>query len=306
MAKVGHTIRCSKILGLIVTGLIKCLGWLPLSVVRILANTYAYVLYLIPNESKRVLKANLQVAYPTFSEAEYKAFIKANIAQSSKTFAEIGAMWCWELDKLLPLIKEVHGQELLDAAFEQNKGVILISPHIGNWELLVPYLSSKYPATFLYRPPNVSSVEGFMVKSRNRFGGDSAPTDNCGVRKLMKALAKNHVSVILPDQDPGKTGGEYAPFFDRPVRTMTLLSKLVKKTQCQTLCAVMKRQPGLNGGFELHLFESPDGIDDCDSLVATTALNKAVEQCIEIAPTQYLWCYKRYRKPPEGVSNLYK
>lgn len=306
MANLGRKLRSSKFLGAISIGFIKFLSWLPLPVVRSLAIAYAYLLYWLPNKSKRVIKINLTTAYTDLSTAQINALVKANLIETSKTFAEIGAMWCWPQEKLLALVKQVHDQALLDEAFSQNNGVILIAPHIGNWELLVPYLSSKYPSSYLYRPPNISAVEGFMVQGRERFGGKLAPTDTRGVRTLMKALANNHVSMILPDQDPGKAGGVYAPFFERPVRTMTLLSKLKQKTNCEILCGVMKRQPGISGGFELHLFAAPQGLDSEDALQATTVLNQAVEQCVQLATEQYLWSYKRYRKPPQGLKDIYK
>lgn len=292
--------------GKLIEKLIIFLSWLPLGVVRLLGILLGSIFYWLPNSSKRVAKINIATALPHLSTVQQKQLLKTNLKETSKVFLELGAMWRWPEDKLLGLIKEVKGQELLDQAVAQGKGVIFIAPHIGNWELIGPYLSSKYPSTFLYRPPNVASVEEFMVKSRGRFGAKLAPTDARGVRTLMKALSNNEVSVILPDQDPGATGGVYAPFFDHPARTMTLLSKLMQKTDCAAVLVVMKRLPGLSGGFALHVIPADEEVKSEDVLQATTALNRGVEQCVEIAPEQYLWTYKRYRKPPEGVVDIYK
>jgi len=292
--------------GWLIEKFITLLSWLPLSAVRVLAMVYAYLSYWLPNNSRRVALINLQTVYTDLSTAEIRSLLKQNLVETSKTFAELGAMWLWNKEKLLPLIEKVSGEEHLKTALDKNSGVIFIAPHIGNWELIGPYLSAQYPSTFLYSPPNVPSAEDFMVKSRGRFGAKLAPTDARGVRTLMKALSNNEVSVILPDQDPGKTGGVYAPFFGRPARTMTLLSKLIQKTECATVCVVMQRLPGLSAGYHLHFLPSPEGIDSEDAEVATKALNKAVENCIQVTPEQYLWSYKRYRKPPSGVEDIYK
>ena len=292
--------------GWILVKLIQGLGWLPLPVTRSLAWLFARLSYLLPNRTKRVAKLNLQVAYPELPPAEINRRLRQNLYENAKTFVELGAMWCWPEHKLLNLIEAVEGESYLNAALAQQRGVIFIAPHIGNWELIGPYLSTQYPSTFLYRPPNVVGIEDFMVASRGRFGAKLAPTDARGVRTLIQALKNREVSVILPDQDPGKTGGVYAPFMGRPARTMTLLAKLIQKTDCATVCVVMQRLPGLNGRFKLHFIPTPSGVDDADPEVAATALNQAVERCIEQAPTQYLWGYKRYRKPPPGVRDLYK
>ncbi len=128
--------------------------------------------------------------FPALSAAEQKQLLNKNLLELGKTITELGPMWCWTSQQILPLIKEIKGQELLDAAIKNQKGVILLGPHIGNWELNAIYLSSLYPATFLYRPPNVSSIDSFMKQARSRFGGKLVPTDLRGVRTLIKALKK--------------------------------------------------------------------------------------------------------------------
>ena len=292
--------------GALVKGFIKFLSWLPLGLARSLAIIFAYLNWWFPNESKRTIKANLKTAFPALNIKQRQFLVKQNLIATSQTFSELGAMWCWHKTKLLPLIKQVSGEEHLQAALAREKGVIFIAPHMGNWELIGPYLSASYPSTFLYRPPNVASIENFMVESRGRFGAELAPTDGRGVRKLMKALKSQQVTVILPDQDPGKTGGVYAPFFDYPARTMTLLSKLKKQTDTSLVAVVMQRLSGLNAGYHLHFLSVPEEVGSQDVHIATEALNRVVEDCVRIAPEQYLWSYKRYRKPPQGYKNIYK
>lgn len=292
--------------GKLLKAIIVFLSWLPLSWVRVLAWIYGSLSYYIPNESRRVALINIKAVYPELSETQQKQLLKQNLVETSKTFLELGAMWCWPSEKLLPLVKQVSGQEYFDKAWQNQKGLILIAPHVGNWELSGTFISEKYPSTFLYQPPNVASIENFMVTSRERFGAKLAPTDAKGVRTLMKVLKNKGLTAILPDQDPGKVGGVYAPFFNRPARTMTLLSKLVQKTDCAVVAIVMQRLPGLSNGYHLHFLPVTEEIADDNPEIATQALNSVVEQCVELAPEQYLWSYKRYRKPPEGIKDLYK
>lgn len=292
-------------LGSFLKGLIVLFSWMPLRLNQMFGSAIGHLLYWIPNSNRRVAKINLQQVYPDLSTKEQSALLKANLIETAKATTELGPVWCWGSDKLLSLIKEVKGQVLIEEAVSKGRGVIFLTPHQGSWELIGPYLSALYPSTFLYRPPNVPSVEEFMVNARGRFGAKLAPTDARGVRLLMKALKGNEVTVILPDQDPGASGGIYAPFFNRPARTMTLVSKLIQKTDCVCLFVVMKRLPKAQG-YVLHVLPADENLASVNADEATQTLNLGVEACIEIAPEQYLWSYKRYRKPPKGVEDIYK
>jgi len=292
--------------GKVLKGIVVFLSWLPLSWIRVLAILFGTLSYYIPNSGRRVTEINLTTAFPDLSDKALKKLVKLSLIEQMKTFLELGAMWCWPKEKLLSLVEGVTGQALFDEAWSQNKGLLLVAPHTGNWELSGTFLSTQYPCTFLYQPPNVSSLEPFMVSSRERFSAKLAPTDAKGVRTLMTVLKNQELTAILPDQDPGPVGGVYAPFFQQPARTMTLLSKLIQKTECPAVAVVMQRLPGLSGGFHFHILALPSDIANKDPVVAATALNQAVEQCVAIAPEQYLWQYKRYRKPPEGVKDVYR
>lgn len=292
-------------LGAILKGFIVFLSWMPLRLNHALGSVLGVLLYWIPNSNRRIAQINIQQVYSDGSPQQQQALLKANLKETAKAFMELGPAWCWQSDKLLKLVKQVNGKGLLDEAIAQNKGVIFLAPHIGSWELIGTYLSVFYPSTFLYRPPNIPSVENFMIKARGRFGATLAPTDARGVRNLMKALKNNEVTAILPDQDPGASGGVYAPFFGRPARTMTLVSKLLQKTDSACLFVVMKRL-SKGQGYALHFLPAQHEVASEEAEVATQALNQGVEQCIAIAPEQYLWSYKRYRKPPAEVADIYK
>ena len=58
-------------------------------------------------------------------------------------------------------------------------------------------------------------------------------------------------------------------------------------------------------GFRMHFLPAPEGIDSPDPVTAVTALNRGVEQCVELAPSQYQWSYKRFRTRPPGEASLY-
>lgn len=300
-------------LGRLTKGLVIFFSWLPLSVNQFAGRTLGRFLWWIPNENRRNTLINLKLAFPNMAEAERQALAKQSLLQLGMMATELGPAWMWSEDKLLSLVKEVKGQEHLDkvlANLEEEsgskRGIIFLSPHIGAWELTGSFLSMNYPSIFLYRQPKLDGgLKEFMLKSRERFGAELVATDMRGVRALSQALKQSKVTGILPDQDAGEKGGIHAPFFGQPARTMTLVSKLIQKTNCEYLFIVFERLPKAQG-YCVHYLPAETDMASKDELLATAALNRGIEACVSIMPEQYLWSYRRFRKPPQGYENPYK
>ena len=294
--------------GRIFIGLLRFFSWFPLAVNHRMGAGLGYLLWWLPesiSSPKRISRINLEVAFPEMEAKARKQLLKQSLLELGKTTTELGPLWLWDKPKVLGLVKEIQGEELVDQAFAKGKGVIVLSPHIGAWEMMGFYWSNRFPITSLYRPPNLPSIEQFMREVRERGSGRLVPTDMSGVKALRKALKNNEMVGILPDQDPGDSGGIYAPFFGHPARTMVLVSKLAAKADCEVFFTFCERLEN-GAGFRVHIVPTCDNIASADEAVATAALNRGVETCARIAPTQYQWNYKRYKHPPQGVQDLYK
>ncbi|KAA0601203.1 lysophospholipid acyltransferase family protein, partial [Escherichia coli] len=130
------------------------------------------------------------------------------------------------------------------------------------------------------------------------------PTDETGVRALFKHLKQGGFAAILPDHVPKESGGIYSPFFGQNALSSTLLSKLAAKTQCSVVGLSCLRREDLSG-FEVHVQTLSAEINTKDLQLSVDTLNKEMERMINVAPEQYLWGYKRFRKV-EGNQNPYK
>lgn len=295
--------------GRIFIGLLKFFSWFSLPLNHRLGAAIGYVLWWLPesvSNPKRISRINLETAFPEMSDLDRRRLLKSSLVELGKTSTELGPLWLWNKQRVLALIQQVSGQALLDDAIARNQGVIMLCPHLGAWEVIAPYLTERYSTTYLYRPPNLPSIENFMLEVRGRFGAKLAPTDRKGVMMLIKALKRNELVGILPDQDPGKNGGIYAPFYQHPARTMTLVSKLASKTNCALLFISAERLPH-GQGYHLQILPADSCIADGDETVAASALNAGIESLIEtVNPVQYQWNYKRYKHPPAGVKDVYK
>lgn len=276
--------------------LIRGFAFLSLKNCHQIGRLFGWLIAVTPNRHHSVTTTNIQICFPEMSSAQQQQLIKNSLIEMGKTVTEISPMWQWNKRKLFRTIKSVQGEELLQQALKNKKGVILAAPHLGNWELLGLYLSDKYPTTCMYQKPKIHQLDSIIKKGRQRFGVKLVPTDNQGIRAMLKSVKQNELICILPDQEPSEGNGVFAPFFDIQAYSMILISRLAKKTGATVLTIYGKRLP--NGeGFEI-VFKPLDKINEGSLDESVAYLNSEMEKCIRALPEQYQWSYKRFRKQP--------
>jgi len=295
----------NKLKAKLVIGMLRLLACLSLRNAQRLGRLIGRVLWWGDSAPTRVTKKNIELCFPDLTTDQQQHLVQQSLMETGKVFAELAAMWEWPTEKTLALIKHVEGKQYFDEAFERKRGLIVLAPHHGNWELVGLYLSTLRPMAALYKPPKIQELEQYMSSVRGRHGSELVPTDKRGVIRLFSILKDGGMVGILPDQVPGGTGGVYAPFFNVPANTIKLVSRLIQKTGCEvvSLCA-MRRPEG--EGFDLVFRKADPEIysDDIDRSVA--ALNRSVEACVRQQPEQYQWEYKRFKAARKDGVWLYK
>ena len=295
----------SKLKYFLIAGALRLAGLLPLAVAQHLGKWIGLLGWNFNTESRKVTDINLKMCLPELTAEQQRELSRSSMAHTGMTALEIPLMWEWPVEKCLGIIKETEGLELVDEALSSGKGLILLAPHLGNWELAGLFFSSKYKMAALYSPPKIKEFEDYMIRVRGRLGSELVRGDRKGLSRLMGILKEGGVAGILPDQSPrGKTNA-YAPFFGIEVRTMTLVNKLVQKTGAQTLVTYAERLPN-SQGFRIRVIRAEPGIGDADPTLGATALNKSVENSVRLSPEQYQWEYKRLRHRPPGNPHPYK
>lgn len=279
---------------------------LPLRVAHGLGSCLGKLAWIRKTESARITRTNLGLCFPELTEQQLDDLAAASLIETAKTACELGRIWIRTAPQALEHIVRVNGQEILDEALKNNKGVIVLAPHLGNWELCGLFLDSRSQSTYLYKPPKLAAFEEAMLTYRGRLGAKLAPTTAKGVAMLVKALGRGEIIGILPDQEPNWDSGVFAPFFGVDALTMTLVAKLAKRTEASVLSIFAKRLA--NGeGFEIVVAKAREGIDNVDLDLAARALNGTVEGCVRQAPSQYQWEYRRFKRQADGTKNsLYR
>jgi len=288
----------------LIKALVHLLAHLPLAWLHRIANWTGSYYARSDNKHALVTQLNIEHCFPELTTDERQRLKKETLIEGSKTLLESGKIWLGNRDKVSALIQQVSGEEFLKAGLEQGKGVILVAPHLGNWEMLGVYCAPRYPMTNLYRPPRMAALDNIILNGRKRYQQKLAPTDAKGIRVLYQVLAKNEVIGILPDQDPRTNSGNFAPFFGIQANTMTLLSRLAQKSRATVLLTYAERLPD-SKGFHLHFIPAPAEVSSADTQTSVIAINQMIEDAVRTIPAQYQWNYKRFATRPEGEAGFY-
>ncbi len=274
------------------TLLFNLLARLPLPLLYRLGGPFGWLVYWSSRRYAARLRENLRLAGIAHTEAAYSKMLHANIREAGRSVLELPWIWRRPLPLVVSSVRQCHGWEYFEAAREKGKGVIMLTPHIGCFEVVGLYVSEKSPMTCMYRPPRYPALDKLMHQGRERGHMKLAPTDLGGVRLLLKALKRGEIIGVLPDQAPGNGEGEWAPFFGRPAYTMTLLGRLAAASGAAVVLCLGERLPR-GAGYALHF--SPLEFEPAPSV--PVQLNAALETLIRQHPEQYLWSYNRYKVP---------
>ena len=283
--------------------ILRLLAFMPLPVNHAFGAFIGFTLYWLPSNIKRITRINLALCLPEYSEHQRKLLLRKSLIEMGKSATELGPLWLWKPAKLLRHIKGIEHEALLHEAQAKQQGLIILTPHLGCWELNGLNCANKMAITSLYRPPKIQAVETFLNQARQRTGATLVPTNINGVKSLYAALARQEAIGILPDQDAGN-GGIFAPFFDISANTVKLIPRLINKTHAQVIMVYARRLAG-GRGYVIHYLKPDDDIYSSDLTASATAMNRAVEACIRENIDQYQWGYKRFKRRPDGETSPY-
>jgi len=284
---------------------LRALSALPLRANHALGALLGEIAWLARTRPRRISEINLALCLPERSDEERRRLARRSLRETGKTLTESAWLWCRPRALVEGHLVEVRGGEILGRARARGRGVLAVTPHLGSWELCNLPFSETGDITYLYRPPRNPVVEPMLIAGRANLGGRPARIGPGGIRTVIGELRNRGTVGVLPDQEPDADNGVFAPFFETPALTMTLLAKLAGRTDPSVLFVVAERLPRARG-WRVHFVEPEPGIGDADPLRATTALNRSVERCIALCPEQYLWSYRRFRELPEGGRRPYR
>jgi len=249
---------------------------------------------------REVALDNLACAFPERGDAERQAIL-------AEHYRELGRVCC-EYARLPELahapgdevVAAARGLDHLEAARAQGRGVILLTGHYGNFELLGAWLARRYPLDIVVQELANPGVDAILARARRDAGVGLIPR-GAGVRRVFHALRENRCVALVADQD-ARRSGVFVPFFGRCCSTPAGPAELALRTGAPLVMGFALRRP--DGRHELELLPPlamPDTHDRAAVIALTAAHTAVLEEWVRRRPATWFWLHRRWKTaPPEG------
>lgn len=245
-------------------------------------------------------RANLAAAYPGMPESEREQIIREIWDNLGRNIAEYAHLEKLSIRGEKPRI-ELAGLEHYERAVSTGKGIIFISGHFANWEVM-PFAAAQYGVEGgeVYRPVNNPFVDRWLVRQRQAIGPKEQIAKGAqGTRRIFTLLRARKAIFMLVDQKTNE--GIAVPFFGRDAMTTPAPAALALKLGSVLLPTSNERLDGARFRMTVHPMIDFEPSDDHarDVLALTTRINEAIERCVRYRPSQWLWIHRRWPKPGE-------
>lgn len=272
---------------------------IPFEWLQRLGQLLGQLAYRVLRKDRGIINYQLEMAFPEMPILQRQQWTR-------DCFQHFGQL-LFELVGLKAFSKEfeervtVIGEKYLEEALARKKGVILVSPHFGNWEFAAPYFSKRpYVAKIVAKPLYDPRFDLFLKQSRESERIRQIDRGSAGEAiALFRCLKRNELLFVLVDQDID-VKSLFVPFFGIPAHTPVGISSLALKTGASLLSFSMRRMP--QGRFEMTLtpmghFEKSRPSDG-DLFRVTRHMNVHMEQIIRKDPPQWAWFHRRWKRRP--------
>lgn len=259
------------------------------------------VFFKILRKRREITEHNLSRFFSTKDSAEIRAMALFVYQHLGRTLAEFIFSLQWDREQLLSFV-EVEGKQYIKEALRKGKGVILLSAHFGNWELVGQVLSALgFKLNVVARPLDNPLLDRLVNTIRSMFGTKIIANVN-SVREIIKALRRNECVGILIDQNLYENA-VFVDFLGKTAATTPIVPLLAQKTQAAIIPVHSVRLPDDRHRIvlekELVLQEAKER--DKFVRVNTRRCNEVVERWIKEVPDQWFWVHNRWKTRPAKV-----
>lgn len=254
--------------------------------------------YLIPKR-KQTAYDNLRQAFPEKTETEIRQIMAKMFRHLGKSAFEMLLVDTFRADRDLKTCFEFHGLDHLRQAYALDRGVLIVSGHIGFWEVGTFFLGALgFPADFVAKQMRNPYIGRHFEKLREAAGGRVIDARQ-GARKIVRSLAEKRVVCVLLDQHTSPKTSVKVDFFGRPVYTTPIITQISRKYDIPIVPVFSYRTEDDRYQIfcepPIHFANDPDP----DSVVEQTALlTSCIEAAVRKAPHQWFWVHRRWRDKP--------
>jgi KDO2-lipid IV(A) lauroyltransferase len=290
-----------------VRSMVALLGMLPRGTARVVGAGIGAVAFRALSRLRKTGLRNLQLAYPEKSEAERLEILREEYRSLGWQMAEFCQMSKYTAESASKFIR-YEGLENYLAARAKGKGVLVVTGHLGAWELSSFYHSLMgMPMGMVIRRLDNPLVDAYVNRIRCLHGNRVIHKDDFA-RGLIASMRAGETVGILMDTNMTPPQGLFVPFFGIEACTASGLARVALRSGAAVLPGFLlweesEQKYVLRFGEELELVRTGDA---AENIVANTALfTAAIESYIRRYPGQWLWVHRRWKTRPDGEGKLY-
>ncbi len=282
----------------VIAFLVKMMGLFSLRRCRLRGCRVGRLAYYLDTRHRGIVLRNLALAFDADGPVANRRLARRVFENLGMVFFEIA--WASRQSRRnLSKVIRVKGLGHLRDAHRRGHGVLLLTAHFGNWELLTVFSAMiPFPTSIVYRPLDFSPLDLFFSDLRSRFGSNLIPTRRSAA-KILKSLRKGELTALLMDQNVDWYEGVFVDFFGHPACTSKGMALLALKTDAPVVPIFMLRT---ESGFEVNILPAIEPIKSGDKIkdieTNTAQYNRAIENVVRRYPDQWFWVHQRWKTRP--------
>ncbi|MGE0330481.1 MAG: lipid A biosynthesis acyltransferase [Ramlibacter sp.] len=278
----------------------RLLGRLPLGWVRALGRVLGWALYAVVVPRRRVVRANLALCFPQWSEAQRRALVPRVFVHFAQAWLDRGWLWHGSADVTRQRLVLTGAVDALDG----NAPTVIFAPHFVGLDAGWTALTQQLPRAFttIYTDQADKVVDAWIHAGRSRYGSARLFGRADGVRTIVAALRAGEPLYLLPDMNFGPEESIFVPFYGVQAATVPSLSRFARLARAKVVPVVTRMTPG---GYEVQVMPAWTDFPGDDMAADTALMNLRLQGFIDAMPAQYYWVHKRFKTRPPGEAEVY-
>jgi KDO2-lipid IV(A) lauroyltransferase len=281
--------------------LLAAVGRLPLPLGLWLGRRLGDVVYLLLRRRRQLALDNLALAYPALPLRARARLARHASQHLGMTLIELARVLARPLEATLERIR-LQGLEHLLGVMGAHGRALMLTAHLGNWELLaVAHGLTGVPLSIVVRPLDAPWLDALAERLRRRTGVELIHKRGA-LRGVLDALRRGRMIGILMDQNAARREGVFVDFFGRPASTSRSIALLALRTRTPIVPVFVRRDAD---GRHTVIFHPALALPDTNGAEAavvelTARCTATIERAIREVPEQWLWSHDRWRTRPPG------
>jgi len=270
---------------------------IPTKVVKYILTGISYIVYIIDKKHTKIALTNLDFAYKNKKTIDEKKDIAKksynNLLYNLYEFINNQDSTLADMEKKITIIDE---QNILDP-IKNNKRIILVTAHYGDWELAIPYVSLKYrPISIINKPIKNKYLNKMLLKARTNHNLEMFEKHGAA-KKIIKALKNNRIVAMAIDQSISPSEASVVKFFGHNVTQTDAPIRLASKLDAVVIPFILQRD-----GFEQHkaIFHKPietkKNLTEDEITAHSQYISDIFQTQILKAPNEWFWQHRRFKE----------